>query len=103
MTFANCSAAYEQGYANIPRSSPLYARKLDRDNDGIACEQPPEGFTPHKAPQTSTGTKVQSNIDNGATLPKTGAGEVGVVGVLVLIVGVVSVAISRRKRVRFTA
>jgi hypothetical protein len=36
--FANCSAALAQGVTDIPRSSLLYCPKLDRDNDGIACE-----------------------------------------------------------------
>ncbi len=36
--YANCKAAAADGRYNIPRGDPAYAPKLDRDNDGIACE-----------------------------------------------------------------
>jgi hypothetical protein len=36
--FANCSAARAAGAAPIRRGEPGYAPKLDRDDDGIACE-----------------------------------------------------------------
>ena len=38
-TFENCTAAFEAGVYNIKRSDPAYDTKLDRDNDGIACER----------------------------------------------------------------
>ena len=37
--FENCTAAFEAGVFNIKRSDPSYQNKLDRDNDGIACEK----------------------------------------------------------------
>ena len=37
--FENCTAAFEAGVFNIKRSDPAYQNKLDRDNDGIACEK----------------------------------------------------------------
>ena len=37
--FANCTEAFESGVFNIRRSDPSYQQKLDRDNDGIACEK----------------------------------------------------------------
>lgn len=37
--FANCTEAFEAGVFNIKRSDPSYQNKLDRDNDGIACER----------------------------------------------------------------
>lgn len=37
--FENCTAAFEAGVFNIKRSDPSYEDKLDRDNDGIACER----------------------------------------------------------------
>lgn len=37
--FENCSAAFDAGVFNIKRSDPSYENKLDRDNDGIACEK----------------------------------------------------------------
>lgn len=37
--FANCTEAFEAGVFDIPRNNPSYERRLDRDNDGIACEK----------------------------------------------------------------
>ncbi len=37
--FVNCDAAFDAGVFNIKRSDPSYQNKLDRDNDGIACEK----------------------------------------------------------------
>lgn len=37
--FANCTEAFEAGVFNIRRSDASYQNKLDRDNDGIACER----------------------------------------------------------------
>ena len=36
--YQNCSAARAAGAAPIRRGEPGYASKLDRDNDGVACE-----------------------------------------------------------------
>ena len=36
--FKNCTDARNQGYSNILRGEPGYASKLDRNNDGVACE-----------------------------------------------------------------
>jgi hypothetical protein len=36
--YANCKQAAQDGRYNIPRGDPAYQQKLDRDNDGIACE-----------------------------------------------------------------
>lgn len=37
--FENCSEAFEAGVFDIRRSDASYQDKLDRDNDGIACER----------------------------------------------------------------
>ncbi|QQS64458.1 excalibur calcium-binding domain-containing protein [Candidatus Saccharibacteria bacterium] len=37
--FENCTAAFEAGVFDIKRSDSAYQNKLDRDNDGIACEK----------------------------------------------------------------
>lgn len=37
--FSNCKEARAAGYANIYEGEPGYRPKLDRDGDGIACEQ----------------------------------------------------------------
>ncbi|WP_261381433.1 excalibur calcium-binding domain-containing protein [Paenibacillus cremeus] len=39
IVFKNCTDANKAGYYNIHRGEPGYAPKLDRDNDGIACEK----------------------------------------------------------------
>lgn len=36
--YENCSAARAAGAAPLYRGEPGYAPKLDRDDDGIACE-----------------------------------------------------------------
>ncbi len=36
--FANCSAARAAGAAPVYRGDPGYARRLDRDGDGVGCE-----------------------------------------------------------------
>lgn len=48
--FANCTEARAAGYSNIQRGQPGYAPKLDRDNDGIACESGRRsGFQSHSS------------------------------------------------------
>lgn len=41
--YANCSAAYAAGVAPLRRGDAGYSGHLDRDGDGIACENPPSG------------------------------------------------------------
>jgi hypothetical protein len=36
--YASCKAASADGRYNIPQADPAYRSKLDRDDDGIACE-----------------------------------------------------------------
>ncbi|WP_433663213.1 excalibur calcium-binding domain-containing protein [Nocardia sp. CA-128927] len=36
--YPNCAAARAAGAAPLHRGDPGYSSKLDRDNDGIACE-----------------------------------------------------------------
>ncbi|WP_337110509.1 excalibur calcium-binding domain-containing protein, partial [Prescottella equi] len=38
VSYANCAAARAAGAAPILRGEPGYSSKLDRDNDGVACE-----------------------------------------------------------------
>ncbi len=37
--FENCDAAFDAGVFDIRRSDSSYENRLDRDNDGIACER----------------------------------------------------------------
>ena len=36
--YPNCTAARKAGKSNIRRGQPGYAKHLDRDGDGVACE-----------------------------------------------------------------
>jgi LPXTG-motif cell wall-anchored protein len=104
MSFDNCTEAYQAGRSNIPAGDPDYAAKLDRDNDGVACDNPPADFKP--APQTGTGTETgtETGAGTGTQLPQTGpAAELGVTGGALLAVGVIAALIVRRRRTRFTA
>lgn len=38
-SFENCTEAFDAGVFNIKRADSSYDNKLDRDNDGIACER----------------------------------------------------------------
>lgn len=91
---------------------PAYAKKLDRDNDGVACEKSAASkeqqakfvMPPKPEDNTSTGTKVETGNGDGVALPQTGpAGEIGIAGGLLLTVGIVAAVINRRRKLRFTA
>ncbi|MGN6334567.1 excalibur calcium-binding domain-containing protein [Mycobacterium sp.] len=36
--YRNCTEAHKDGRYSIPKGDPDYQPKLDRDNDGLACE-----------------------------------------------------------------
>ncbi|MFJ7073120.1 LAETG motif-containing sortase-dependent surface protein [Streptomyces sp. NPDC098781] len=44
--FENCAEAYANGYSDIPAADEHYGKHLDRDDDGIGCDNPPAGFVP---------------------------------------------------------
>ncbi|MCX4700924.1 excalibur calcium-binding domain-containing protein [Streptomyces sp. NBC_01352] len=44
--FKNCSEAYASGYSDIPEDDEHYGSHLDRDGDGVGCDQPPGDFVP---------------------------------------------------------
>jgi Excalibur calcium-binding domain len=37
--FKSCKAAKAAGYRNIKRGEPAYHPRLDRDQDGLACDK----------------------------------------------------------------
>jgi len=39
--FANCTEAWNAGAAPVHRGDPGYAPRLDRDNNGVGCEEDP--------------------------------------------------------------
>lgn len=59
--FSSCAQAYEAGYANIPAGHPYYSPNLDRDKDGIACDNPPKDFVPRPDNPTTTRPPAQRN------------------------------------------
>ncbi len=103
MPFANCTEAYKAHVADIKKGDPNYAKKLDRDNDGVGCEREdaPGWFTPAK--EANAGTGVKKPADPGNELPLTGPGEVTAIGALVLLMGAAVLGSFKRRRVRFTA
>jgi LPXTG-motif cell wall-anchored protein len=46
--FENCAEAYDNGYSNIKEGDEHYGEHLDRDQDGIGCDNPPAGFVPNE-------------------------------------------------------
>lgn len=44
--FENCTEAYDNGYRDIPKGDEHYGKHLDRDNDGVGCDQPPDDRRP---------------------------------------------------------
>jgi hypothetical protein len=112
VTYDNCTEAYRDGIANIPRTHPSYAAHLDRDNDGIGCDKPPAGFKPRtaaetpapaKAPHPITGQRTTTAVTGQNHLPTTGPGDIGVVGGLVLAAGVAAAVLAKRKHRTFKA
>ncbi|MCM3301589.1 LAETG motif-containing sortase-dependent surface protein [Streptomyces pseudogriseolus] len=63
--FENCTEAYENGYSNIPEGDEHYGEHLDRDGDGVGCDQPPADFVPHE----------ESDDEDGGAGAKAGGGE----------------------------
>lgn len=95
--FANCAEAYAAGYANLPRGDEHYGSHLDRDGDGIGCDQPPADFKPHDD-EVTAGDPGEQHRD----LAETGGGDTAVylaaVGSTVLLTGGALVASARRRR-----
>ncbi|GHH39071.1 LPXTG-motif cell wall-anchored protein [Streptomyces umbrinus] len=63
--FKNCTEAYENGYSNIARGDEHYDDDLDRDQDGIGCDQPPSDFVPAEDQGTGDNGTEDTASDNG--------------------------------------
>lgn len=111
--YPNCAAAAADGVYNIPQGDPRYAPGLDRDNDGIACENPesdpsptptPSPTTPTTPPMPPTSTPQMTHmprggVDAGVATESRGpdAGTIALTGGLVLVAaGAGTYAVRRR-------
>ncbi|MFI9766023.1 LAETG motif-containing sortase-dependent surface protein [Streptomyces sp. NPDC052415] len=100
--FENCSEAYANGYANIAEGDEHYGSHLDRDADGIGCDQPPADFEPaddtaedtadEAGADTADDTDLAATGGNGATPYLAGGG-----AVVILAGGGVLMAVRRRR------
>ncbi|MGA5505793.1 LAETG motif-containing sortase-dependent surface protein [Streptomyces umbrinus] len=63
--FKNCTEAYENGYSSIARGDEHYDDDLDRDQDGIGCDQPPSDFVPAEDQGTRDEGTEDTASDNG--------------------------------------
>ncbi|EFE69633.1 excalibur calcium-binding domain-containing protein [Streptomyces viridosporus] len=109
--FKNCTEAYANGYESIAQGDDHYGEHLDRDGDGIGCDQPPADFTPHDNENIGTGTGTGTGTGNtgsgkqdGADLAETGGDNTTLYlaagGAAVLLVGGVTLAARRRRGTR---
>jgi LPXTG-motif cell wall-anchored protein len=100
--FENCSEAYANGYANIAEGDEHYGSHLDRDADGIGCDQPPADFEPaddaaedtadDAGKDTADDTDLAATGGDGATPYLAGGG-----AVVILAGGGVLMAVRRRR------
>ncbi|MFF5344814.1 LAETG motif-containing sortase-dependent surface protein [Streptomyces althioticus] len=106
--FANCTEAYDNGYSNIPEGDRHYGGHLDRDKDGIGCDQPPSGFVPRdesdgdadagagRAKEENGGGTDLAETGGSDTTPYIAAGG----GAVVLLGGGLMIAARRRRENR---
>ena len=96
--FANCTEAYENGYADIPEGDEHYGTHLDRDGDGIGCDQPPAGFEPAPDDADQAGTADRSGTD----LAETGGDDTtpyfAIAGMSVMLAGAGALVVANRRR-----
>jgi LPXTG-motif cell wall-anchored protein len=93
--FRNCTEAFAAGVDNIPASDPRYAKRLDRDNDGIGCER--------SGGSSRDGGSADRSRDAGSkSLPKTGSSEAmkyGLAGGALVALGIPFLVYRRRPNV----
>lgn len=70
--FKNCTEAYDAGYSHIKAGSEHYGKHLDRDGDGIGCDNAPAGFVP--AADKDAGKDAGKDKDTGSDGDATGTG-----------------------------
>ncbi|GAA4806056.1 excalibur calcium-binding domain-containing protein [Streptomyces ziwulingensis] len=72
--FENCAEAYEAGYANIQKGDEHYGAHLDRDGDGVGCDNPPADFVPADDEEAGVGSDSGS-APRDTDLAATGGGD----------------------------
>ncbi|MBM4830995.1 excalibur calcium-binding domain-containing protein [Actinospica acidiphila] len=79
--FENCTDAYDNGYSNIPKSdAEHYGKHLDRDNDGVGCDQPPAGFVPHDDSDDDAGTGAGAGAEGSGAKEENGGTDLAETG-----------------------
>jgi LPXTG-motif cell wall-anchored protein len=103
--FENCSAAYDAGYSNIRQGDEHYGKHLDRDADGVGCDQPPADFVPVKDSADDSGKDEDSGKpakQDGDGLAETGGDDstpyIAAAGGLVLVAGAGVLVATRSRR-----
>ncbi|MFG1669960.1 excalibur calcium-binding domain-containing protein [Streptomyces sp. Y7] len=64
--FKNCSEAYANGYSDIPANDEHYGTHLDRDGDGLGCDNPPADFVPAEQGSVGEGSAEEGAAQEGA-------------------------------------
>ncbi|MFH9175516.1 excalibur calcium-binding domain-containing protein [Streptomyces albogriseolus] len=77
--FENCTEAYDNGYRDIPKGDEHYGEHLDRDDDGVGCDQPPSGFVPRDESDDDAGAGGRRRHGGSDTTPYIAAGDAAVV------------------------
>ncbi len=104
--FNNCTEARAAGQSNIPETQSTYRRQLDRDGDGIACEDnegsagttsgSPSGATPGSL-RGGGSAGIRVNSGSGGRVDRTDPAVPAVAGgVGLLVLGASAVALRRR-------
>ncbi|WP_439812294.1 LAETG motif-containing sortase-dependent surface protein [Streptomyces sp. P9-2] len=108
--FENCTEAYDNGYSNIPEGDEHYGEHLDRDKDGIGCNQPPSDFVPRDESDDDAGAGAgdggaKEEGDGGTDLAETGGSDTtpyiaAAGGAVVLLGGGLMIAARKRRENR---
>lgn len=70
--FENCTEAYASGYSDIPKGDKHYGSHLDRDGDGLGCDNPPSGFVPADDEDSQDGAAASADDTSDETTGRDG-------------------------------
>lgn len=100
--FTNCTEAYENGYADIPKGDEHYGTHLDRDGDGTGCDQPPADFVPADDAAAPADPAEKDDTEKDADLAETGGDDttpyIAAAGMSVMLAGAAALVIVNRRR-----